>query len=113
MFIRQATDVAALVNSRTRARSNAHIAIAIALGDMFPDACDLGALAFGMKDVTKEFGLTPAGAGMVASAAAFGAIVGALLAVRLMPRLGALRMTVAGYGCQFMALACRPDDGTP
>jgi len=32
------------------------------------------------------------------------AFVGGLLAVRLVPRLGAWRMTVAGYVCQFAAL---------
>ncbi|RAP70136.1 putative metabolite transport ywtG domain protein [Candidatus Erwinia dacicola] len=34
--------------------------IGIALGGVCLDAYDLGALAFGMKDVTREFNLSPA-----------------------------------------------------
>ena len=67
-WIRSAADVSGLVNNSNESRSNARIVIAIALGGVFLDAYDLGALAFGIKDVTREFQLTPAGTGMVASA---------------------------------------------
>lgn len=107
LFIRQAADVATLVNNSTQARSNAHIVIAIALGGVFLDAYDLGALAFGMKDVTKEFGLTPAGAGMVASAIAFGAIVGALIGGYLTDKIGRYRVFMADmFFFVVAALAC-------
>lgn len=93
--IRHAADVSHLVNTSTQARSNSRIVIAIALGGVFLDAYDLGALAFGMKDVTREFGLSPAGAGMVASAIAFGAIVGALIGGYLTDKIGRYRVFMA------------------
>ncbi|MCZ3114788.1 hypothetical protein NYZ21_20335, partial [Acinetobacter baumannii] len=73
--IRSAADVSQLVNQGGAQASNARMVVAIALGGVFLDAYDLGALAFGLKDVTREFNLTPAGTGMVASAITFGAIV--------------------------------------
>ena len=78
-WVRSASDVSRLVNDGSQGRANARIVVGIALGGIFLDAYDLGALAFGIKDITREFNLTPAGTGMVASAITFGAIVGALL----------------------------------
>ena len=78
-WVRSASDVSRLVNDGSQGRTNARIVVGIALGGIFLDAYDLGALAFGIKDITREFSLTPAGTGMVASAITFGAIVGALL----------------------------------
>jgi hypothetical protein len=43
-----------LVNEGGAAVSNARIVVAIALGGIFLDAYDLGALAFGLKDVTRN-----------------------------------------------------------
>lgn len=40
----------------------------IALGGIFLEAYDLGSLAFGLKDITREFNLTPAGTAWMASA---------------------------------------------
>ena len=57
------------------------ILVAIALGSVFLDAWDLGALVFGMKDVARECNLTPAATGMVASAIIFSGIIGALPAL--------------------------------
>ena len=94
-WVRSAADVSRLVNDATQARSNARIVIAIALGGIFLDAYDLGALAFGLKDITREFGLTPAGTGMVASAITFGAIVGALLGGYLTDKIGRYRVFMA------------------
>jgi MFS family permease len=105
--LRRAADVSQLVNSSTQARSNARIVIGIALGGVFLDAYDLGALAFGMKDVTREFGLSPTGAGMVASAIAFGAIVGALIGGYLTDKIGRYRVFMADmFFFVFAALAC-------
>ena len=93
--IRSAADVARLVNEGGAAVSNARLVVAIALGGVFLDAYDLGALAFGLKDVTREFGLTPAGTGMVASAITFGAIVGAFLGGYFTDRIGRYRVFMA------------------
>lgn len=93
--IRSAADVARLVNEGGAAVNNARMVVAIALGGVFLDAYDLGALAFGLKDVTREFGLTPAGTGMVASAITFGAIVGAFLGGYFTDRIGRYRVFMA------------------
>ncbi|CAG9185327.1 MFS transporter [Cupriavidus pampae] len=93
--IRSAADVARLVNEGGAKVSNARMVVAIALGGVFLDAYDLGALAFGLKDVAKEFNLTPAGTGMVASAITFGAIVGAFLGGYFTDRIGRYRVFMA------------------
>lgn len=106
-MIRSAADVSHLVNNSTQARSNARIVIGIALGGVFLDAYDLGALAFGIKDVTREFNLTPAGTGMVASAITFGAIVGALIGGYLTDKIGRYRVFMADmFFFVVAALAC-------
>lgn len=93
--IRSAADVSQLVNQGGAQASNARMVVAIALGGVFLDAYDLGALAFGLKDVTREFNLTPAGTGMVASAITFGAIVGAFLGGYFTDRIGRYRVFMA------------------
>ena len=108
-WIRNAADVSRLVNSGDSARNNARMVIAIALGGVFLDAYDLGALAFGMKDITREFNLTPSGTGMVASAITFGAIIGALIGGYLTDKIGRYRVfmadmfffVVAAFACAF------------
>jgi MFS family permease len=90
--VRSASDVSRLVNDGSQGRANARIVVGIALGGIFLDAYDLGALAFGIKDITREFNLTPAGTGMVASAITFGAIVGALLGGYLTDKIGRYRV---------------------
>ncbi|MHC2596335.1 putative MFS family arabinose efflux permease [Kluyvera sp. 1366] len=106
-WIRSAADVSGLVNNSNESRSNARIVIAIALGGVFLDAYDLGALAFGIKDVTREFQLTPAGTGMVASAITFGAIVGALIGGYLTDKIGRYRVFMADmFFFVVAALAC-------
>lgn len=94
-WVRSAADVSRLVNHGSQGRANARIVIGIALGGIFLDAYDLGALAFGIKDITREFNLTPAGTGMVASAITFGAIVGALLGGYLTDKIGRYRVFMA------------------
>ncbi|WP_260603626.1 MFS transporter, partial [Enterobacter hormaechei] len=94
-WVRSASDVSRLVNDGSQGRANARIVVGIALGGIFLDAYDLGALAFGIKDITREFNLTPAGTGMVASAITFGAIVGALLGGYLTDKIGRYRVFMA------------------
>lgn len=60
-WIRGAADVSRLINEGSSGRTNARIVMGIALGGIFLDAYDLGSLAFGLKDITREFNLTPAG----------------------------------------------------
>ena len=105
--IRSAADVSALVNQGAAVGSDARIVVAIALGGVFLDAYDLGALAFGLKDVAREFSLTPAGTGLVASAITFGAIVGALFGGFLTDRIGRYRVFMADmFFFVIAALAC-------
>jgi len=107
VWIRQPADVSRLVNTGTQALGNGRIVVAIALGGVFLDAYDLGALAFGMKDVAREFNLTPAGSGMVASAITFGAIVGALIGGWLTDKIGRYRVFMADmFFFVVAALAC-------
>ncbi|HED2411799.1 TPA: MFS transporter [Raoultella planticola] len=94
-WIRGAADVSRLINEGSSGRNNARIVMGIALGGIFLDAYDLGSLAFGLKDITREFNLTPAGTGMVASAITFGAIVGALLGGYLTDKIGRYRVFMA------------------
>src|SRR6201996_8455424 len=91
-LIRSAADVSRLVNEGAAIGSDARIVVAIALGGIFLDAYDLGALAFGMKDIAREFSLTATGTGFVAAAITFGAIIGALLGGYLTDKVGRYRV---------------------
>lgn len=107
VVIHQAGDVARLVNHSDSARSNARIVMAIALGGVFLDAYDLGALAFGIKDVAREFQLSPGWTGIVASAITFGAIVGAAIGGYLTDKIGRYRVFMADmFFFVIAALAC-------
>jgi len=107
VLIRHAADVSSLVNTGAHTRNHAGIIIGIALGGVFLDAYDLGALAFGIKDITREFHLTPAGTGMVASAITFGAIVGAFFGGYLTDKIGRYRVFMADmFFFVVAALAC-------
>jgi MFS family permease len=107
VLIRSAADITQLVNRGAAKLSDARIVIAIALGGVFLDAYDLGALAFGIKDITREFSLTPSGTGMVASAITFGAIIGALFGGYLTDKIGRYRVFMADmFFFVFAALAC-------
>ncbi|SFM88340.1 Predicted arabinose efflux permease, MFS family [Izhakiella capsodis] len=107
VFIHKASDVVRLVNNSDHARNNAQIVMAIALGGVFLDAYDLGALAFGIKDVAREFNLTPAWTGIVASAIMFGAIVGAAIGGYLTDKIGRYRVFMADmFFFVVAALAC-------
>ncbi|MGI4855384.1 MAG: MFS transporter [Janthinobacterium lividum] len=105
--IANATDVSHLVNHGAATGSDARIVVAIALGGVFLDAYDLGALAFGVKDITREFGLTPTGIGFVASAITFGAIIGAFVGGYLTDRIGRYRVFMADmFFFVIAAIAC-------
>ncbi|WP_347558616.1 MFS transporter [Robbsia sp. KACC 23696] len=93
--IRRASDVSNLVNNGAVQGADARIVVAIALGGVFLDAYDLGALAFGVKDISREFSLTPAGLGAVTSAITFGAVIGAFIGGYLTDRIGRYRVFMA------------------
>jgi len=93
--IRSAQDVAAIVNAGAAAGSNARIVIAIALGGVFLDAYDLTSLAYGIKDIARQFSLSPVQVGFVASAITFGAILGAFLGGYLTDKIGRYRVFMA------------------
>ncbi|SAL63118.1 MFS transporter [Caballeronia telluris] len=105
--IRSAADVSDLVNRGAAVGSDARVVIAIALGGVFLDAYDLGALAFGVKDIAREFSLTPTGTGFVASAITFGAIIGALIGGYLTDKIGRYRVFMADmFFFVIAAIAC-------
>lgn len=107
VYINSAADISRLVNNGTQQRNHAGIIIGIALGGIFLDAYDLGGLAFGIKDITREFSLTPSGTGMVASAITFGAIVGAFFGGYLTDKIGRYRVFMADmFFFVVAALAC-------
>jgi len=93
--ISSAADVSNLVNSGAAIGSNARIVVAIALGGVFLDAYDLGALAFGVKDIAREFTLTPSQTGLVASAITFGSVIGACIGGYLTDKIGRYRVFMA------------------
>jgi len=94
-LVRSAFDVSRLVDAGPSAGSNARMVIAIALGGVFLDAYDLTSLAYGIKDISHQFGLTPTQTGLVSSAIAFGAVVGALFGGYLTDRIGRYRVFMA------------------
>ena len=94
-MLRTAADVSRLVNQGAALGSDARIVVAIALGGVFLDAYDLGALAFGIKDISRQFSLTPSATGLVASAITFGAVVGAFLGGYLTDKIGRYRVFMA------------------
>ncbi|MFL9871369.1 MFS transporter [Paraburkholderia megapolitana] len=93
--IRSAQDVSRLVNAGAKPGSHARIVIAIALGGVFLDAYDLTSLAYGIKDIARQFALSPVQVGFVASAITFGAILGAALGGYLTDRIGRYRVFMA------------------
>ncbi|MCP3710117.1 MFS transporter [Paraburkholderia sp. CNPSo 3274] len=93
--IRSAQDVSRIVNAGASQGSNARIVIAIALGGVFLDAYDLTSLAYGIKDIAREFALSPVQIGFVSAAITFGAILGALFGGYLTDRIGRYRVFMA------------------
>jgi MFS family permease len=93
--IRSAQDVSRIVNAGAAKGSNARVVIAIALGGVFLDAYDLTSLAYGIKDIARQFSLSPVQVGLVSSAITFGAILGALFGGYLTDRIGRYRVFMA------------------
>jgi MFS family permease len=94
-IIRSAQDVSRLVDAGAAKGSNTRVVIAIALGGVFLDAYDLTSLAYGVKDIAREFALSPVQVGLVSSAITFGAVLGALFGGYLTDRIGRYRVFMA------------------
>jgi MFS family permease len=94
-IIRSAQDVADLVNRGAAEGSNARIVIAIALGGVFLDAYDTASLAYGVKDIAREFALTPMQVGFMTAAIYCGGGLGALVGGYLTDRIGRYRVFMA------------------
>ncbi|WP_067701935.1 MFS transporter [Erwinia sp. ErVv1] len=73
------SDVARLINNSAHKNSYARWIVFLALGGVFLDAYDLTTLSYGIDDVVKEFGLTPALTGLVTSSIMIGTIAGNLI----------------------------------
>ncbi|GAA2803880.1 MFS transporter [Crossiella cryophila] len=95
MLIRSARDVTDLVNSGAARGSHATMIVIIALGGIFIDAYDFSSLAYGMRDITVQFGLSPVGAGIVNASIMVGAVVGALGGGYLVDKIGRYRVFMA------------------
>jgi MFS family permease len=107
LLIRSAKDVVNAVNSGAVRGGNERAIIFIALGGIFIDAYDFTSVAFGLKDISRTFGLSAWGEGIVAASIMVGALVGALFGGYLVDRLGRYKMfmadmlffVVAAIGC--------------
>ncbi|POX38611.1 MFS transporter [Streptomyces sp. Ru73] len=95
MLIRSAADVSDLVNSGTARGRHARMIVIIALGGIFLDAYDLSSLAYGLPDITKQFGLSSAMAGLVTASISVGSLLGALIGGWLVDRIGRYRVFMA------------------
>ncbi len=92
IVIRSARDVTEAINSGAVTGGNERAIILIALGGIFIDAYDFTAIAFGLADITKTYGLDPWTEGVVAASIMIGAIVGAIFGGHLVDRIGRYRM---------------------
>ncbi|MEC5181721.1 MFS transporter [Arthrobacter sp. CG_A4] len=95
IIIRSARDVIEAVNSGAVKGGNERAIILIALGGIFIDAYDFTAIAFGLKDISATYNLTPLGEGIVAASIMFGAILGAVFGGYLVDRIGRYKMFMA------------------
>ncbi|WP_052863067.1 MFS transporter [Streptomyces niger] len=95
VLIRSAADVSDLVNSGTARGRHARMIVIIALGGIFLDAYDLSSLAYGLPDITKQFGLSSTMAGLVTASISVGSLLGALLGGWLVDRIGRYRVFMA------------------
>ncbi|MFJ9081915.1 MFS transporter [Streptomyces sp. NPDC102384] len=93
--IRSAADVSDLVNSGTARGKHARMIVIIALGGIFLDAYDLSSLAYGLPDITKQFGLSSTMAGVVTASISVGSLIGALVGGWLVDRIGRYRVFMA------------------
>ncbi|WP_176115980.1 MFS transporter, partial [Burkholderia cepacia] len=93
--IRSASDVSRLINTSTSRDSHARVIVLLALGGVFLDAYDLTTLSYGIQDVVREFGLTPALTGLVTSSIVIGTILGSLLGGWFTDRIGRYQVFMA------------------
>jgi MFS family permease len=77
--VRSVSDVARLINTRTKTDNYARMIVFLALGGVFLDAYDLTTLSYGIDDVVREFQLSPLITGLVTSSIMVGTIVGNLV----------------------------------
>ncbi|NEB74117.1 MFS transporter [Streptomyces sp. SID14478] len=94
-LIRSAADVSDLVNSGTARSRHAKMIVVIALGGIFLDAYDLSSLAYGLPDITAQFGLSSTMAGTVTASISVGSLLGALVGGWLVDRIGRYRVFMA------------------
>ncbi|WAP53692.1 MFS transporter [Streptomyces sp. S465] len=94
-LIRSAADVSDLVNSGTARGRHARMIVIIALGGIFLDAYDLSSLAYGLPDITQQFGLSSSLAGLVTASISIGSLLGALVGGWLVDRIGRYRVFMA------------------
>ncbi|MFF1356561.1 MFS transporter [Streptomyces sp. NPDC058297] len=95
VLIRSAADVSDLVNSGTARGRHAKMIVVIALGGIFLDAYDLSSLAYGLPDITRQFGLSSTMAGTVTASISVGSLLGALVGGWLVDRIGRYRVFMA------------------
>ncbi|MDN2865754.1 hypothetical protein PAJ58_09460, partial [Campylobacter jejuni] len=81
-------DVARLINTVDSSVSHARMIVLLALGGVFLDAYALTTLSYGIDDVAREVGLTPALTGLGGSAIMIGTIFGSLVGGWLTDRIG-------------------------
>ncbi|QKJ87159.1 MFS transporter [Paramixta manurensis] len=79
MPVGSVSDVAHLINTRSKKNTYARMIVFLALGGVFLDAYDLTTLSYGIDDVVREFNLTPTITGLVTSSIMLGTILGNLI----------------------------------
>lgn len=107
LVIRRPRDVVDAINSGRVSGGHQTAIVIIALGGIFIDAYDFTALAFGLPDIAKAFGLGALMEGVVAASIMVGALLGALVGGYLVDRIGRYKMfmadmlffVVAAFGC--------------
>lgn len=107
LVIRKAGDVVDAINSGRVSGGHEKAIVLIALGGIFIDAYDFTSLAFGLKDIATDFGLSSLAEGVVAAAIMVGAFIGAIFGGYLVDRIGRYRMFMADMlFFVFAALGC-------
>lgn len=101
--IRTASDVSRLINASGARANHARVIVLLALGGVFLDAYDLTTLSYGIEDVTREFGLTPALSGLVSASIMIGTILGSLLGGWFTDKVGRYRVFMADMLCFVVA----------
>jgi len=93
--IGSASDVARLINQRSKKNTYARMIVLLALGGVFLDAYDLTTLSYGIDDVVKDFSLSPWLTGIVTSSIMVGTIVGNLVGGWLTDKYGRYQVFMA------------------